>query len=470
MSASILIRRLAAPLLAGLFVLWIGIAPGSAIAAASPDPDDSIAQAIEKARNLARSSPALVDPGAPAAPPKRVLAVDQPVTGPAPKLNMIDGGRRLENTNLYQIQQPAVVHTAKDFQGDVDYAREQRRNKEFVFAEQTLQKLMAADAPADIHQKALMELALLAQDQTNVTRALQIFSQYTKRFPDDERLPEVYLMQGLLYRETGALNQALNRFYLVLSSAVQLKLAEIAYYQRLVLQAKAEIADTLVIQGKVDEAAETYSRLLALGSDQLNRPLIHSKLVRCYFQLGKKTEAVTEGEQFLLKYPDAVEMPEVRFMVAEVYKQTNRNGEATKHTLKLLQSQQAVGANQGLWAYWQQRTGNDIANQLYKDGDYMNALSVYGSISTLGTNVAWQLPAMYQMGLIYERLSQTQKASEIYAKIIGQQKGTVPGDNAVASVVEMARWRSDYLKWIEKSAIDRELFRVGATTNSAASL
>ncbi len=470
MSASILIRRLASSSLAGLFVLWIGIAPGIAMAAASPDPDDSIAQAIEKARNLARSSPALVDPGAPAAPQKRVLAVDQPVTAPAPKLNMIDSGRRLENTNLYQIQQPEVVHTAKDFQGDVDYAREQRRNKEFVFAEQTLLKLMAADAPADIHQKALMELALLAQDQTNVTRALQIFSQYTKRFPDDERLPEVYLMQGLLYRETGALNQALNRFYLVLSSAVQLKLEEISYYQRLVLQAKAEIADTLVIQGKVDEAAETYSRLLALGSDQLNRPLIHSKLVRCYFQLGKKTEAVTEGEQFLLKYPDAVEMPEVRFMVAEVYKLTNRNGEATKHTLKLLQSQQAVGANQGLWAYWQQRTGNDIANQLYKDGDYMNALSVYGSISQLGTNVAWQLPAMYQMGLIYERLSQTQKASEIYAKIIGQQKGTVPGDNAVASVVEMARWRSDYLKWIEKSAIDRELFRVGATTNSAASL
>ena len=469
MRTSTTIFRFAGSTLAGLLLLFCGTVPIRA--AVPPDPEDSISQAIEKARNLARSSPVLLKASTPDVPPKRVLAVDLPAVA-APKLNVLDGGRRLENTNLYQIQQPSVLHSSKDFQGDVDYAREQRLNKEFGFAEQTLQKLMAADAPAEIHRKAMMELALLAQDQTNVTRALQIFSQYTKRFPDDERLPEIYLMQGLLYRETGALNLAMNRFYLVLSSAVQLKLEEIAYYQRLVLQAKAEIADTLVIQGKVDEAAETYSRLLALSTDQLNRPLIHSKLIRCYFQVGRKTEAVTEGEQFLLKYPDAAEMAEVRFMVAGIYKQTNRNTEATRHTLKLLQSQQAAaGSSPGLWAYWQQRTGNDIANQLYRDGDYMNALSVYGSISTLGTNAGWQLPAMYQMGLIYERLAQTQKASEIYARIVDREKTASPqGDNAVASVIEMARWRGDYLKWIEKSAIDRELLRVGATTNTAASL
>lgn len=469
MRTSTTIRRFAGSTLAGLLLLFCGAAPIRA--AVPPDPEVSISQAIEKARNLARSSPVLLKASTPEVPPKRVLAVDLPAVA-ASKLNVLDDGRRLENTNLYQIQQPSVLHSSKDFQGDVDYAREQRLNKEFGFAEQTLQKLMAADAPAEIHRKAMMELALLAQDQTNVTRALQIFSQYTKRFPDDERLPEIYLMQGLLYRETGALNLAMNRFYLVLSSAVQLKLEEIAYYQRLVLQAKAEIADTLVIQGKVDEAAETYSRLLALTTDQLNRPLIHSKLIRCYFQMGRKTEAVAEGEQFLLKYPDAAEMAEMRFMVAGIYKQTNRNTEATRHTLKLLQSQQAAaGASPGLWAYWQQRTGNDIANQLYRDGDYMNALSVYGSISTLGTNAGWQLPAMYQMGLIYERLAQTQKASEIYARIVGREKTSSPqGDNAVASVIEMARWRGDYLKWIEKSAIDRELLRVGATTNTAASL
>lgn len=464
-------------MLAGLLLLLSNAAPALADspAATATEAEDAIAKAAEKARNLARSAPSTA-PGAgakPQAPAKRVLAVDQPKEIVVPKLAAIDGGAGLENTNLYEIRQPAFVPSVKDFQGDVDYAKQKRQAREFSLAEETLEKIMASDAPADIHRQALLELALLAQDQTNTTRAIQIFGQYTKRFPENERLPEIFLRQGLLYRETGALTLALNRFYLVLSSAVQLKLEEIDYYQRLVLQAKVEIADTLVIQGKIEEAAETYARLLAQKTEQLNRPLIQAKLIRCYSQLSKNLEAITEGEQFLLKYPDAPEMPEVRFIIARIYKQTGRNAEATKHTLKLLQSQQAAaGANPELWTYWQQRTGNDIANQLYREGDYVNALSVYSSISQLGTNAGWQIPAMYQMGLIYERLSQTQKASEIYSKITDRAPKT-PSDqpeNAVASVIEMARWRRDYLKWVEQSAIDRELLRIGATTNIAASL
>ncbi len=458
-------------MLAGIFLCSFVVAGVAADSAPQAEAEDSISRAAAKARNLARALPEAEVVPAAKEPAKRVLAVDQPKVVVTPKLTVLDGGKRLENTNLYQITQAPIVQSVKDYKGDVEYAREKRSAREFAIAEATLQKLMAADAPADIHKQTMLELALVAQDQTNITRAIQILSQYTKRFPDDERLPEIYLRQGLLYRDSGSFDLALGRFYLVLTAATQLRLEEMEYYQGLVLRAKAEIGDTLMTQGKVEEAGETYVRLLAVETDRLNRPLVQSKLIRCYAQLNKNLEAVTEGERFLKKYPDASEMPEVRFIIARIYKQTSRNREATAHTIKLLQSQQAgAGANPELWTYWQQRTGNDIANQLYREGDYLNALSVYDAISQLGTNAGWQLPAMYQMGLIYERLSQTQKASEIYGKIVATQAkpGAAKSDNSLASVVEMARWRGDYLKWIEKTAIDREMLRVGATTNIVA--
>ncbi len=465
MRTSTTLRCFAGFALAGLFLLSSHAA--RAADASGPDGDDSIAKVAEKARNLARSVPAK-NPVPDAAPPKRVLAVDQPAVIVTPRLNVLDEGRHLENTNLYSIQQPTITHTGKDFQGDMDFARERRIQREFAVAEGILQKLMAATAPADIHRQALMELALLAQDQTNITRAIQIFSQFTRSFPEDERIPEIHLRLGLLYREAGSLDMALNRFYLVMTSAVQLRLDEVAYYKRLVLQAQAEIADTLALRGKFSEAAEKYVNLLSQGGDQLNRPLVHAKLIRCYSQLGRNTDVVIEGERFLQKHPDSSEMPEVRFLLARIYKQTNRNAEATKHTLKLLQSQQAPGTSPDIWAYWQQRTGNDIANQLYREGDYLNALAVYSSIAQIGANPGWQLPAQYQIGLIYERLGQSDKARETYAAINarGRKDAASTADPALASVVEMAGWRGEYLKWIEKSAIDRELLRLGVPTNS----
>jgi tetratricopeptide (TPR) repeat protein len=71
-------------------------------------------------------------------------------------------------------------------------------------------------------------------------------------------------------------------------------------------------------------------------------------------------------------------LAEVRFLYASALKQMGRNRDAMQQVLKLLDAQQTTSQqNPESWIYWRQRAGNDIANQLYKEGDYLNALEIY---------------------------------------------------------------------------------------------
>jgi len=82
-------------------------------------------------------------------------------------------------------------------------------------------------------------------------------------------------------------------------------------------------------------------------------------------------------------------------VLASALKKLGRNQESMKQVLLLLQSQQEnVKKNPELWIYWQQKAGNDIANQLFKEGDYLSALSIYLGLADLNKSPAWQLPVL----------------------------------------------------------------------------
>ncbi len=88
-----------------------------------------------------------------------------------------------------------------------------------------------------------------------------------------------------------------------------------------------------------------------------------------------------------------------------------------QQVLLLLQSQEEnVSKNPEVWVYWQRRAGNEIANQLYKEGDYLDALQIYQSLAELDSSAAWQAPVWYQIGLVYEQLQQWQKATDTYGQ------------------------------------------------------
>jgi tetratricopeptide (TPR) repeat protein len=351
---------------------------------------------------------------------------------------------------------------SREFQIQLDLARQQRRDKNPSLAVAILVTLMQTNASAELKRPALFELALAAQDDNQLLKAQQVFSQYLHNYPEDPSVPEVLLRQGLLYRQMGVTTLAISKFYAVMSTALKLKLNNIDYYKKLVLQAQVEIADTYYLEGKYLEASDFFGRLLRTEAPELNKTQVQFKLIRSLASLTNEAETVAKSRVFLDLYPDCVEVPEVRFLLASSLKKLGRNQESMKQVLLLLQSQQDnVRKNPETWIYWQRRAGNEIANQLYKEGDYLNALEIYLSLAELDKSATWQMPVWYQTALIYEQLQQWPKAKETYTRIINRQKELTAADTSpsLASLLEMAKWRKDYIEWMDKARATNQGFQ-----------
>jgi tetratricopeptide (TPR) repeat protein len=357
----------------------------------------------------------------------------------------------------------------KKFQVQLDLGKEERLQKNSSLATQTLTALMETNAPAEIKRLTLFELALAAQDDEKFVRAEQIFGQYLHAYPEDPSTPEILLRQGLIYRQMGVNMLAISKFYAVMATALKLKLANMDYYKRIVLQAQVEIAETYYQEGKYSEAADFFARLLKSANAELDQAQTQFKLVRSLSYCTNYADTIAQAQIFLDLYTNATEVPEVRFFLAVSLKKLGRNSDSMKQVLLLLQSQeQNVHKNPEIWTYWQQRAGNEIANQLYKEGDYFNALQIYLSLADLDKSPAWQLPAWYQTALVYEQLQQWQKATEVYQRIMDRQKDLTDATStpSLQSLVDMAKWRKDYIDWMQKAKITQQSYVLTQGTNS----
>jgi tetratricopeptide (TPR) repeat protein len=368
-------------------------------------------------------------------------------------------------------QAPSAADQALAFQAQLDLARKLRGEKNSAQAEQILTNLLGSAASSEIKRRALFELALVAQDETHLPKAEQIFAQYLHLYPDDPTTPEVLLRQGIIYRQMGVPSLAISKFYSVMSTALKLKLENLDYYKKLVLQAQIEIADTHYLEGRYNESADYFSRLLKDPSPDLDQAQIQYKLIRSLSALTNSDDTVAHAQVFLDVYTNSSDVPEVRFLLAAALKQLGRNQDALKQVLLLLQSQREnLENNPELWAYWQRRAGTEIAAQLVKEGDYLDALQINLSLADLDKSAAWQLPVWYKTGLIYEQLGQWQKASDTYQRILDRRNElTDPEASAgLISLSDMAKWRKDYLAWLEKAQIANLTYERNATNSSPA--
>lgn len=336
----------------------------------------------------------------------------------------------------------------------LEMGRKQRENKLYNEARLNLAGVMEEDAPQEIWKSALIELALLAQDEGDLGKAQQVYAQYVARWPQDPNVPELLLRQGLIFREMGLTQAAVSKFYAVMTSALVVQGDRLEHYQRLVLQAQVEIAETQYLAGKFAPARESLARLLKQNAPMLNRSQVQIKLVRCLGELKLLEELVVQGLDYLKHFPEADESLEIRFLVGAAMKDLGRKEDSIRQVQLLLEQQ---GGNPATAAYWKHKAGNDIANQLYKEGDYLQALDIYLALSALGSTPEWQCPVFYQVGLIYERLEQPAKAVETYQKILDREKEIGSGAKAsLKTVLDMARWRARFLGWQVKAEEARQ--------------
>jgi outer membrane protein assembly factor BamD (BamD/ComL family) len=191
----------------------------------------------------------------------------------------------------------------KDANLRLEIGRKQRAAKQFIPARANFAAIMSHDVPENLWQSAMLELAQVAQDENDLPQAVQVYNQYLARWPQDVNVPEVLLRQGLLFRQMGMPKMSLGKLYAVMTSALVLKASDTSYYQRLVLQAQTEIAETYLEAGQYKEARESLVRLLKLDTTHLNRAQVQFKLVRCLAELKDWAELVPRAREFLERNP-----------------------------------------------------------------------------------------------------------------------------------------------------------------------
>ncbi len=336
----------------------------------------------------------------------------------------------------------------------IDTARKERAATNYAAAESLLKSILGRQLKPELYRPVLRELAVLYETKDELAKAQQILSQYLSRFPSDPAVPEVLLEQGRNYQRMGVPRLAVTKFYAVMSTAINIAGSDPVGAQRTVLRAQHEIANCYFDSAEYDSAVDFFRRMLKLQLSPRDEATVRYKLVKSLERLSRTNEVVGESEQFVRRCPTATQLPEIRVILASNLKNLGRDDEAVAQVAALLkQDRTQPGLDLEALARWQWRAGNDLGNQLYRQGDYIHSLEVYRLLEGLGTSPEWKWSIWYQTALVLEKLDQVQRARDTYQKILAERSKATPGARGDLDLVaDLARWRLESLDWGDHAA------------------
>jgi len=312
---------------------------------------------------------------------------------------------------------------------------------------------------------ALLGLARVYRRSGSLTKAAAIYERYIKDYPTAVYIPDALLELGRTQRALGASQLALSRFYNVINSTLKLSSENSEHYQVLAKTAQFEIAETHFQQGNYAEANKFFSRLRLLDLAPADRARAHFKSGDALFHEKDYEGAIKTLNAYLNEWPQDERVPEARYLLSVSLRTLGRKEEALNATLALLRTEKTA-ADPKLWAYWQRRTGNQLANDFFQSGDTLNALTIYQCLATLSPEAEWRLPVAYQTGLCYERMRLYDRAASAYQTIVDAlaPAGGSPGGTEAAAaesakapnpemseLARMAAWRIGQLNWHERT-------------------
>ena len=352
--------------------------------------------------------------------------------------------------------------TERESQGLVNLGNSLTERGDFDAAEIAFRQVLNQKAPLAETKSALLGLAKMHRKQGALTKAAAIYEKYLKEYPSDERVPDALLDLGRTLRAMGATKLAIARFYNVINSTLKLPSEDgFEHYQLLAKTAQFEVAETYFQVGDFAEATKFFSRLRMLDLASSDRARAHFKSAYSQYLLSDYESAVTTLRAFLEQWPSDENVPEARYLLSVSLRNLKRPQDALVATLELLRAEQAhVDADPKRWAYWQRRTGNQLANEFFSSGDIANALHIYQALAALTPELAWKIPATYQVGLCLERLGDTARASATFREVI-QLAGPNPSPE-IADLVLMAETRLAHVAWRDK--VDSQVSTLFDTT------
>jgi tetratricopeptide (TPR) repeat protein len=344
-------------------------------------------------------------------------------------------------------------------------------HKEYPPAELVYQQILRHAQARDVDQRrALLELARVYRQEGAATRAVACYEKFLKSFPDDAAVPTVYLDLGRTLRTLGTFRLALASFYNVINSTMKLSSEGFEEYRTLAKTAQFEIAETHFQEGDFEEASKFFSRLQLLDLAPADRTRAQFKSAYALVLAKDHAKAALALRSYIEQNPDDENMPEARYLLSVSLERLGRDQEAFDAVLALLKVEKAhQAADLKRWVYWQRRAGNQIANEFYEQSNFWSALVIYEALTALpDQETSWQLPALYQAGLCYERLRQYDRARTDYQAVVDACTALRAKDQLVGGlddVSRMASWRLQQLTWTEK--LDRQTTQLFRTIPSA---
>jgi len=328
-------------------------------------------------------------------------------------------------------------------------------------AERLLTRLLGVKASPAMKRDAVLKMARKFDEKNEDAKALVLYEQFLKLYPTDPEAPAVLMSSGRIYRETGAFTAALNKFYNVLYSELQVKTGE--KKEDTSLRAKMEIAHTHFAKGDYETAAQLYDRIQLIDMTQTEASEVAFRLAFISYLNKDYPKALTRAQTFLDTYPASPLAPEAQYINIQSLRGLGRNDEAMRETLELLRSGKEYGKKKpAVWVYWQRKTGNEIANDLYESGDVLGAHAVFLKLAEIEDEPSYRGAAVYQIGLCFERLRHLDRARDAYKWILDKIPATPPAESGqfygsnLTMLREMAQWRLDNLAWLEKT--EKEMF------------
>jgi TolA-binding protein len=336
---------------------------------------------------------------------------------------------------------------ADEIRGTLNLGSHMTERGDYEGAEIALRQVLnARDASPAALKMALLGLAHMHRRKGDLTKAVAIYEKYLKEYPGDDMAPDALLELGRSLRGMGAYTTAIVRFYSVINSTLKLPVGGFTHYQQLAKTAQFEIAQTHFEAGEYAEAGKFFSRLRLLDLAPGDRAHAHFMAAYSLYLQGSMEDTVTMLNSFLEQWPDDDNIPEARYLLATSLRSLKRPQEAFAATLQLLQAEKTrVDANPKRWSYWQRRTGNQLANDFFEDGDITNAEAIYSGLAKLSDDPQWQLPVTYQLALCDERLGNPDQARASYKKIVDSVKPD--SQSSFLELKRLAAWRLGELDW-----------------------
>ncbi|MEK0446685.1 MAG: hypothetical protein RLZZ399_2006 [Verrucomicrobiota bacterium] len=339
-----------------------------------------------------------------------------------------------------------------EINGFLKLAKKALEDGNIDLADRFLESITAVALPDSQKKAAFGEVAAAYESQNERVKAIAIYEKLCSLMESDAETPSWLMKLGGLYRDVGAHQLAISRFYGVINLAIKVGGRDFESHQGLARKAQREIADTHFVKGDFEQAQKFYNMALRSELSKEDRAMVLFRAGHCTFMRNDMPGAIAVFERYLKDYHDHPSSAEARYMLAASYRAQNRPREACDTVLDLLRIVKSKKEADGKsWVFWQKKAGNEFANDFYQRGEFLNAVTIYQALAALSESADWRWPVVYQLGLCFERLRLEPRARQSYQYILEEaEKPETKGKKlpeSLVSLIEMAKWRVQQLSW-----------------------